>query len=352
MSNDKLPQAEDHLRVVECAAAAAGTWNAFVHATPGATICHRFEWKTVVENAYGLKTCYLAVLEAGIWIGVMPVVLMPSFPWSLSKGVSLAFCGYGDMLAAPGRDEELLRRLCLDHLQRRGVVSVELRRLAPGTVVADEVTMLLDLGGGPERLWQGFKDKVRNQVRKAQKAGLSGVWGNGQVDELYRIYARNMGRLGTPVHSRNFFLALVAEFGDDARVLTVRMKGEAIASMLLLRHGDTWSNPFASSMTEFNQLNPNMLLYWEALTAACGSGARTFDFGRSKSGSGTEKFKRQWGAMPYPLDYRTYIDGVAHDAASTTLYRSPAGKMVSNMWRYLPSWVQLRLGPIVRRYIP
>ena len=352
MSDDRLPHAEDHLRVVECAADAAGMWNTFVHITPGATVCHRFEWKAIVEGSYGLDTYYLAVLAGDNWIGVMPVVLMPSFPWSSRKGVSLAFCSYGDLLAAPDRDEEALRRLCLDYLRRHDIARLELRRLAPGAMEAGEVTMLLDLGCDSERLWNGLKDKVRNQVRKAQKAGLSGVWGNGQIDDLYRIYAHNMGRLGTPVHSRNFFRALVAEFGDDARVLTVRMKGEAIASMLLLRHGDTWSNPFASSMTEFNKFNPNMLLYWEALTAACGSGVRTFDFGRSAFDSGTYRFKAQWGAQPVALNYRTFDGGVYRAAVSTDVYRGTAGKLASGLWRQVPEWMQLWLGPHLRRWIP
>lgn len=327
-------------------------WDRFISGLDGATYCHRQEWKQIVEAAYSLDARQIYVFLGSECVAVFPVVVMPKLPGQAEWAVSQAFCNYGDILIKPGNDPDALRTACLQYLARQGVHKVEVRHKDDTPGEATEVTLILALPHAAEDLWRRVGDKARNQVRKAEKKGLTAQWGREQVDELYDVYAANMGRLGTPVHARAFFVAIVREFGEDADVLTVRLAGKVVGAMLLLKHGATWADPFASSLPGYQQYNPNMLLYWEALRIACERGAKFFDFGRSKSGSGTDKFKRQWGAMPYPLDYRTYIDGVAHGAASTTLYRSSAGKMVSDMWRYLPSWAQLRLGPMVRRYIP
>jgi CelD/BcsL family acetyltransferase involved in cellulose biosynthesis len=99
-------------------------------------------------------------------------------------------------------------------------------------------------------------------------------------------------------------------------------------------------------------MNPNMLMYWEAMRAACENGAREFDFGRSHRGSGTYDFKKQWGAEEAGLNYFTYRDAALAQAAATDFYRSDAASRLSSVWRKLPAAVQRRLGPAVRRWVP
>lgn len=337
--------------IVECTAHDASVWDAFVANATG-TYCHQFGWKHVVERTYGLKTYYLAFRSTDTWLGVLPLAIMPRLPGGTLKAVSLPYCNYGGLLSAPGVNAEPLKTAAIEYLTRVGVSKIEFRDIAPDMTDASEVTMILTFPENAEILWKQVGDKARNQVRKAQRAGLTLRWGRDQGDDLYTIYANNMGRLGTPVHSPKFVREILANFGEQADVLTVRHEGQAIGAMLLIKHGDTWADPMASCLAEFNKFNPNMLMYWEALRVACDAGAQSFDFGRSHKDSGTYRFKKQWGANEVALHYHSYKNGLLLPSASTNFYRGQSASKLANIWRHLPDLVQNQLGPVVRRWLP
>jgi FemAB-related protein (PEP-CTERM system-associated) len=277
---------------------------------------------------------------------------MPSVPGRARRATSLAFCNYGDVLVAPSVSPDAVRQACLSFLRGHGIVHVEVRELCTDARDSTEIALFLDLPGSTEELWNAVGGKVRNQVRKAQRAGLSVRWGVDQVDVLYDVYAANMGRLGTPVHGRRFFHEIVRQLGDRSDVLTVGTPGQVMGAMLVVKQGTCWADPFASTLSAFNHHNPNMLLYWEALRSATDSGATRFDFGRSHAGSGTDRFKRQWGAQPRALRYRTYVDAEPVGGSSTSLYRGDSARLASRVWQRLPGRLQLALGPRVRRWMP
>lgn len=346
------------LHVEEVEATSHERWNNFLSAAFTGTYCHRFEWKSIIESAYHLPVLMLAISNEGQWIGTFPVVVMPTPFGKRQKGVSVAFCGYGGLACNSMTDSlytDSMLAAVLGYLKKRGIGEVEVRELQGARVDAgtvSEVSLFLKLPADEAVLWRTVGDKVRSQIRKAQKMGLTVRWGREQVGELYDVYAANMVRLGTPVHARAFFEAIVRGFGEDADILTVRLADKAIGAMLLLKHGGTWADPFASSLPGYQRYNPNMLLYWEALRNACIHGAESFDFGRSRVGSGTEKFKRQWGAVPCALEYRTYVDGKQSNVASTSFYRGSKGRLVSSIWRKLPSPIQMAIGPKIRKWLP
>lgn len=345
------PPAPSDFSIVECGAESSAAWNAFVEKTSG-TYCHLFGWKQVFEGTYGLQTHYLAFRSADAWLGILPLAVMPRLPGGTVKGVSLPYCNYGGLLAAPGVDAGPLKVAAIKYLTSMGIGKIEFRDIAPGMVDTGEVTMVLTLPESSDMLWKQVGDKARNQVRKAQRSGLTLRWGKDQGDDLYAIYAKNMGRLGTPVHSPKFVKEILANLGERADVLTVRHEDRPIGAMLVIKHGDTWADPMASCLTEFNALNPNMLLYWEALRAACDGGAKLFDFGRSHKDSGTYRFKKQWGANEVALHYHSYKNGALLPSVSTHFYRGQNASKLASIWRLLPSFVQGQLGPVVRRWLP
>jgi FemAB-related protein (PEP-CTERM system-associated) len=328
-----------------------GLWTDFVARNSG-NYCQVLEWQRVLAVSYRLETHFLMFFDAGIPVGLLPLAVIPSL--FSRKAVSLPFCNYGGLLVAGNFDKQRVLQSALDYLGARGIARIEfrdLRGLADGKS-SSEVTLLLDLPETQELLWKNVGDKARNQVRKAERAGLAAHWGPDQAGDLYDIYAENMGRLGTPVHARAFVDGILDAFGERADVLTVRLGGQAVAAMLVLKHDDTWADPIASSRVEFKHLNANMLLYWEALRQAMLSGAKRFDFGRSKKESGTYRFKRQWGAREAPLDYYTYVDGVRVESASTDAYRGGKAALFAKFWTRLPSSFQRLVGPEIRRFIP
>jgi lipid II:glycine glycyltransferase (peptidoglycan interpeptide bridge formation enzyme) len=160
-------------------------------------------------------------------------------------------------------------------------------------------------------LWKAIGPKTRNQVRKAEKEGLAAErHGADGLEAFYRVWRVNMRDLGSPVHRRRWFEAVFRHFGDLASTYLVRLGDQAIGGLVALAFGDTVVVPWASSDRRYFHLCPNNLLYWTVIRDATLGGAGAFDFGRSSIGSGTYRFKLNWGASEIPL-YWQEIDPTA-----------------------------------------
>lgn len=328
------------------------SWNEFVFTHKNAAYTHLYEWKKIFECSYNLKTFYLGFYDTKELIGILPgAVIKP--PLSKPFLVSLPFTNYSGLLYRDSYQEQELIGYLLNFIKSKGLTGFENRKIIYGNEISsNEVTLKRNLPGNPEVLWNKLDAKVRNQVRKAQRAGLTLRWGANQVNDLYDIYARNMLSLGTPVHSKLFFKTICAELKDYVDVLTVRKEDKAVSAMLAVKFKKQLSDPFASSLKEYLSLNPNMLLYWGALEYGCGNGFNEFDFGRSSVDSGTYKFKLQWGARPFNLMYDFYTGGNTKKEATVSAYRGKKAKLFSSVWKKLPFNISLIIGPKLRKYIP
>ena len=60
---------------------------------------------------------------------------------------------------------------------------------------------------------------------------------------------------------------------------------------------------YAGDTEEARDLAANDFKYWELMRRACERGVRMFDYGRSKRGTGSFDFKKNWGFEPAPLAY-------------------------------------------------
>jgi FemAB-related protein (PEP-CTERM system-associated) len=272
-------------------------------------------------------------------------------------------------------DRDDVARALVDEAARiareRGCRHVELRHIARRfddlPVKSHKVTMRLDLTAGDQgnalkstnkpisqstnALWEALDRKARNQVRKAQKSGLTVERGGIElVEDFYRVFARNMRDLGTPVYSRRLFEEVLRAFPDRAHLIVVRKDAQAIAAGLTYRTRDLIEIPWASSIRDFNALCPNHLLYWHAIETAAAEGVRTFDFGRSTPGEGTYKFKEQWGAEPIALHWEYWLPAGASVPDQNP--KNPKYRAMIETWRRMPLWIANRIGPGIVKQIP
>jgi FemAB-related protein (PEP-CTERM system-associated) len=331
-------------------------WDRFVDAHPGARLYHRWVWKRVVERSFGHRTLYLSARRGDEIAGVLPLVVMKSALFGRFL-VSLPFFNYGGVLAAGG-DTDVEAALfsaarTAGAAERASFVELRHDREHAGLAAtrSHKVAMVLPLPSTAEALWKSFDGKNRNQIRKAERSGLTfGIDEPGGLAAFYDVFSRNMRDLGTPVYGRRFFETIVEELGAAVTVVVVRLERRPVAAGILLHHRDTVEIPWASSLRRYNPLCPNYLLYWQALRHAIAAGRTTFDFGRSSVGAGTYRFKANWGAEPRALHWQYWL------APGTQVPElSPEGgrfQLAVRLWSRLPLALTRALGPPIVKYIP
>lgn len=326
-------------------------WDEFVASQPGAHGYHEWAWQGIIARSFGHRGVPLIAKSDGSISGVLPLIEMrsPLFGHFLT---SMPFLNYGGVLAASPSAARGLVEAAAELGRSRGCKHVELRhvgRCCPELPVRQhKVTMHLPLADG---MWERLDRKVRNQVRKAEKSGLTAERGDARfLPEFYAVFSRNMRDLGTPVYGRRFFEEVAEAFGERVRFVVVRQGKEAIAGALTYRTRSVTEVPWASSIREFNALCPNHLMYWRAIEWALEDGCGLFDFGRSTPGEGTYKFKSQWGAEPVPLHWEyPYLDGGHVPDHGPT---NPKFQHAIALWQRLPLWVTRAVGPHIAKAIP
>lgn len=334
-------------------AAGGDVWDHEVTAHPDATVYHLWAWRDVFQNALGHHPHYLIARRQGRVVGGLPIVELHSRLFG-RFAVSLPFVNYGGVLAADAEAADALLREAVGWARSRGLRYVELRhraRLAPEWPARrHKVAMWLGLAGSAEAQWGALDRKVRNQVRKAEKSGLTTTAGGVELlDAFYRVFAHHMRDLGTPVLHRRVFDAVLRALPGQARLFVVRHAEVPIAASLTLAFRGTVEVPWASALRAHNDKAPNMLLYWAMLTAAIANGATRFDFGRSTAGEGTFHFKRQWGAEPHPLVWEyAGLRGAVPDQSPA----NPRFRLAIAGWKRLPVRMATWLGPGIVRHIP
>jgi FemAB-related protein (PEP-CTERM system-associated) len=330
-------------------------WDDYVLGHAEAWPYHLWAWKESIESAYGHNGVYIIAEQDGEIRGVLPLIHM-KLPILQNQLVSLPFCDLAGPLADSPAIANQLREEAVKAGHTLGAKTLEIRsRPQPNkpnnpTNPINKVSMLLPLPASSEELWNGFKSKLRSQVRKAEKNGLSFVFQQ-NVADFYTVFGENMRDLGSPVHSRAWIESVFRCFGKNVRMGLVYHDNKPIGAGLILTCGKKVSIPWASTMRAYNQLNPNMLLYWNFLKYAADNDYATFDFGRSTLNEGTYRFKSQWGAEPYPLQWHNII--VQGSGKVLGMYQDNSAKreIISKWWSKLPLPVANLIGPLIRRYI-
>jgi len=327
-------------------------WDGFGVRQPGFTAFHRHGWKGLIEDLYGHECPFLCARDAeGALQGVMPLVRVRSRLFGHFL-VSMPFVSYGGPV---GSDEAILALVAraTTMAEEDGAQLLELRsaRELPIDLPVShrKLTVVLPLDGGAEAVFGRIKAKVRSQVRRPQKEGVTVRFGADRVDDFHAVFARHMRDLGTPAQPRAFFRAIAERFGSDAWFGCAYLNGQAIACGAGFRWGSEFEITWASALREHAKIAPNMALYWAFIERAASEGLERFNFGRCSAGSPTHKFKLQWGAADEAL---WWYQQKSSDDAGTPRPDSPKFALATRVWQRLPVPLATALGPRIVRYIP
>ncbi|TMH27791.1 MAG: FemAB family PEP-CTERM system-associated protein [Betaproteobacteria bacterium] len=329
---------------------AALRWDEFVMSCPAATFFHRVGWQKIMRDVFHHDTYFLFAQSGGSIEGVLPLAHVKSLLFGNSL-VSLPFAVYGGVAAvnadaATALEDEARRiagQLGVDHLELRHVDA----RHADWPLQDLYVTFRKPILPDEEANMLAIPRKQRAMVRKGMKNGLrSDIDAN--VDRFFALYADNVHRHGTPALSKRYFQALRDQFGPDCDVLTVSAPdGRALSSVMSFYFRGEVLPYYAGDDESARELAANDFKYWELMRRSCARGLKTFDYGRSKQGTGSYAFKKNWGFEPQPLHYEYCLykrDTVPQNNPANSKY-----KLLIEAWRRMPIGVANWLGPFVVR---
>ena len=360
-----MPQASDVLRDeqqggqrrrviarVERFAGAAPEWDALARGSAGFTHFHLYGWRAVMERVFGHECIYLAAYDdAGALAGVLPLVRVKSILFGHFL-VSMPFLNYGGPLgtehaivALVAHAEKIARDTGVKLLELRSRIALPIEI----PVSHRKITVVLDLPGSEPALMKQLDAKLRSQVRRPQKEGVTMQFGADQVAPFFEVFAHHMRDLGTPTQPRLLFDTIAAIFPDDAWFGCAWYEGRPVACGCAFRWGEELEMTWASSLNEHKRIAPNMLLYYRFMERAIEHGITKFNFGRTSPHSGTHRFKSQWGAHDEQL---FWYDRAASAEVKTPSPTDSGYSWGPRIWKKLPTSVATMLGPRIVRYIP
>ena len=313
---------------------------------------HRPAWLRAVELGTGQRARGLIAEKRGILCGWLPLseVRSPFFPAAL---VSSGFAVAGGPLSDTAATGVNLCKAAAELAERLSCASVELRGpLAPAgwTIVAGKhANFSAPLAADDDAQILAIPRKQRAEVRKGLERPFVLTVGSEEQHRAahYRAYAASVRNLGTPVFPSRLFNAVLDEFGGDADIMTLHLGGTPIASVLTIYHRGVAMPYWGGGTHAARASRANERLYYELMLHARRRGCHTFDFGRSKVGSGAYSYKKNWGFEPAPLSYAKWNapGSVARDVDPT----SEAYSAKIALWKRLPLALANRLGPPIAR---
>ena len=327
--------------------------DAWIMARADSTPFHRPAWISAIEKATGQRAIMLVVRDsAGAIAGALPLTAMRSLLFGKAL-VSSGFAVDGGILADDATVAKALADAAWGIAREQGCASAELRGGdAPegwtvkadaylgfsGPILADDEAQLL-----------AIPRKHRAEVRKGLDNGLTFETGSGRRLRAihYKLYCDSVHRLGTPVFPRALFEAVLDAFGEDADIALVTKDGRPMSSVVSLYHGGAVMPYWQGSVVDARNARSNEYLYFRLMTHARQRGLSTFDFGRSKVGTGTAAYKKNWGFESVPLGYA--MRAAEGQAPRDVNPLSPQYRRKVEMWKKLPLPVANLIGPWLAR---
>lgn len=316
------------------------------------SLFHRPAWLIAVEQGTGQRAGGFVTEQLGIITGWLPLTEARSILFGNCL-VSSGFGVGGGILSDGPETARLLADAAQAHAEQNGFAGVEVR----GGAIPGGWRSWDDKHCGFERVLMDDDEaellaiprKARAEVRKGLKNSLEVRVGNTSEDLAvhYRVYSESVLNLGTPVFPKALFKSMALEFADDCDVLTIFKDGTPLASVMSFYHDGAVLPFWGGGSFAARGARANELMYYELMLHARRKGMKRFDFGRSKTGSGPCKFKKNWGFDPVPLVYGEWTapGSPARDVDPTS--QSYSRKI--ELWKKLPLPIANLVGPYIAR---
>jgi len=300
------------------------------------TIAHNIELLKILSSSFDYKMDILLIRKKGLLEGFMPISIIRN------KVVSIPHFSYGGYLGLKELKSSQTK-LILRSLNRKYGKNYFIRDFIQLSKYYSEnkVACFLKLEDDSESQFSRFSSKLRSQIRKAKKNGLT--VSTSVLEDFFPVYVNNMHRLGSPHLPKFFFNEIITKYRNgEIEVFAVKKNEMVIGASIVVSFNNFIEVCWAGTYKEYNYLAPNMLLYWSMIKYSINNNIKTFSFGRSTKNSGPLRFKKQWGSEEVQLVW---------NYSKSKRFKIENFKVLSFIWRNLPRSVIEILGPLITKYI-
>lgn len=335
-------------------------WDSFLGRNDGPAYA-LWGWSDAVAS-YGHDRWHLVARDrkSGTIAGTLPLYHVKSRLFG-SQLLSPAFAERGSITLGD-HDQEAVRRLLLGRTkQMADTLDVDHASLRGSSVAGTDefekrnryVTFRASTDRETDAVWSDIKDSRRRQIEQADgDSSLRFRTGDSIADleEYYRLYLESMRGHGSPPHSFDFFRILWERLYDEGnlRLSMITRGGTMINCMIDLALGSTVYQWGVITDYEHRDLNGGSLLLWKSLKWAAENGYDTYEFGRTREGSGVYMFKKSFGGSKVWYDDLHYFPD---DTAELPDPENDKYEHAKGVWRRLPLPVTRIVGPWIRKRI-
>lgn len=275
-------------------------WDAFAAAHPLADFCQSWAWGQV-KGRGEWSPVRVGLFESGKLVAGAQVLFRP-----LALRRTLAYASRGPLVDLSSVDGAAQRAALFDGLQalchERRAIALKLDPCLPageerwlevcgarpvggqsgfgGT--QPKWVMRLDLTGGLDAVFEGFKPDYRNRIRKAARRGVSVRLAESAEDwaAFDALLRETAARQHFAVRAKSYFDAIREELVEPCagRVFLAEREGRAVGGILCVAYGPTAWYLYGGMNDEGREHYSGYVLQWEAISWAYARGCRVYDF--------------------------------------------------------------------------
>lgn len=330
-------------------------WDELILTHPNYSFFHSSAWARVLSESYGYKPLYFTIFDGDAISACLPVMEVDSFITG-KRGVSLPFSDRCEPLVSDPVRFDALLAYAKAYGKKAGWKYIELRG---GTTLltnaGPSVSYLghtLDLTAGEARLFSGFRDSTRRNIKKAEKEGIEIIVSDtiDAVSAFHHLNQITRKHHGLPPQPFDFFRAIQQHVLPRGLgfVALASYRGKPIAASVFFRFGRKALYKYGASAPEHQQLRANNLVMWKAIEGLSKDGFESLSFGRTDvDHDGLRQFKAGWGAEEYPINYYRY------DLRQNRFveHQSPANGLSKAIFGKLPAPVLNVIGSLAYRHM-
>jgi hypothetical protein len=289
-------------------------WDSLLASHPQASVFHGTGWARVLRGTYGHTPVYFCRFEGPRLAELLPV-METSSPWCGRRGVSLPFTDFCPPLKAESGVCRALYQAAVAAGRKRRWKSLECRSASEGWEGARPSLTFhgheINLAPGQDELFKNLESAVRRGVRRAGAAGVQVEFGGSAeaVRTYYELHCRTRRRHGLPPQPVRFFENIQRYIlgADLGFVATARLNKKPLAAAVFFCQGRQALYKFGASDYAYQELRPNNLLMWAAISHCAARGFSSLHLGRtSLQNAGLRRFKLNLGASEEIVQYCRY----------------------------------------------